>query len=188
MTVDNSQSVIEQHARDIAAVVSSLAHHEDIDESRIALFGHSEGGWVAPLAASMKNEVSALVVVNGGASPVGVSDYYQFLLEADDLSLEEATDRLSGYEGDYGYDPLPVLTSLVIPTFWLYGGMDRENPAMTDIAVIERTAAEKEDEDFTIYLEESAGHDLFSVADGRLDDSLVELVTDWLDTAMQPEQ
>ena len=188
MTVDNSESVIEDQARDVAALVSSLAHHEDIDEDRIALFGASEGGWVAPLAASMKNEVSALVVANGGASPVGVSDYYQFLIETEGLSVKEATAELSGYDGDYGYDPLPVLTSLVIPTLWLYGAEDRENPALADVAVIQRTADEAEDGDFTIHLEPGAGHDLFSVADGQPDAAIVNEVTAWLAAALGPGQ
>ncbi len=188
MTVDNSDAVIERHARDVAAVVTSLAHHDDIDGDRIALFGASEGGWVAPLAASMKNEVKALIVVNGGASPVGVSDYYRFLIETEDIPIDEAISRLAGYDGEYGYDPLPILSSLVVPTFWLYGADDRENPALADIAVINQVATEGENEDFTVHLEPGAGHDLFSVEDGRPDQVLVDEVVAWLNDAMQPEQ
>ena len=187
MTVDNSQAVIERQARDVAALVSSLAHHRDIDEQRITLFADSEGGWIAPLAASMKNEVTALIVVNGGASPVGLPDYYRFLIETESLSIDEATQRLAGYYGEYGYDPLPVLTSLVIPTLWLYGAEDRENPALTDVAVIERTAAEREDGDFTVHLQEGAGHDLFGLRKGQLDPAVVAVVIDWLDAALAPE-
>lgn len=38
-------------AADVAAAARALAAHGEIDRRRIGLFGHSEGGWVAPLAA-----------------------------------------------------------------------------------------------------------------------------------------
>ena len=51
-------------ARDTAAVVEALRRRPEVDPGRIGLIGYSQGGWVAPLAAS-KTRV-AFVVLNYG--------------------------------------------------------------------------------------------------------------------------
>ena len=43
-------------------------HH--VDPSRVGLYGHSQGGWVAPLAASLSRGVAFIVAVSGpGVTP-----------------------------------------------------------------------------------------------------------------------
>ena len=53
------------HFRDLAedalAGVRLLRSHKDIDASRIGLWGGSNGGWVAPLAASLSNDVAFVI-------------------------------------------------------------------------------------------------------------------------------
>jgi dienelactone hydrolase len=52
-------------ARDVSAAVDFLRAHPEIDPSRIGLCGYSQGGWVAPLAASLNPAVRFVVVGYG---------------------------------------------------------------------------------------------------------------------------
>jgi pimeloyl-ACP methyl ester carboxylesterase len=53
--------------------VACLAAQEDVDPARIVLLGGSQGGWVAPLAASMSPTVAGVISLSGP----GVSPYRQ---------------------------------------------------------------------------------------------------------------
>ncbi len=54
-----------QLARDVVAAVDYLRSRPEIDGGRIGLSGYSQGGWVAPLAASLSPEVRYVIVSNG---------------------------------------------------------------------------------------------------------------------------
>jgi len=60
-----SEATTEDFARDVLAAVDFLKNRSDIDPERIGLIGHSEGGIVAPLAASMSDDVAFMVLVAG---------------------------------------------------------------------------------------------------------------------------
>lgn len=60
-----SESTSEDFARDVVAAIDFLQKRNDIRPQRIGLIGHSEGGIVAPLAASMSDEVAFMVLVAG---------------------------------------------------------------------------------------------------------------------------
>ncbi len=59
-------------ADDALAAVDLLKKRTDIDAKQIAVFGHSEGGWTAPLAASKSRDISFLIV--SGVSSVAASE------------------------------------------------------------------------------------------------------------------
>jgi pimeloyl-ACP methyl ester carboxylesterase len=52
-------------AADAAAAVRALREHPGVDASRVGLWGFSQGGWVAPIAATQAQEVAFLIVVSG---------------------------------------------------------------------------------------------------------------------------
>ena len=56
-------------ASDALAAVRYLKSREDIDHRRIGLFGHSQGGIVAPLCASQSDEVSFIISLSGTGLP-----------------------------------------------------------------------------------------------------------------------
>jgi pimeloyl-ACP methyl ester carboxylesterase len=56
-------------AGDAAAAVRCLSERDDIDANRIGLFGASQGGWVAPLAATESN-VAFMVLLSPSISTV----------------------------------------------------------------------------------------------------------------------
>lgn len=54
-----------QLALDVVAAVDVLAAHHEIDADRIGLCGYSQGGWVAPLAASLDERIAYVSVSCG---------------------------------------------------------------------------------------------------------------------------
>jgi pimeloyl-ACP methyl ester carboxylesterase len=57
------------YAEDVRTVVRWLAARKDVDAKRIAVIGHSEGAWVAMIAAAREDRIGALVTLAGAGSP-----------------------------------------------------------------------------------------------------------------------
>ena len=66
---DGLQATIEDRAADVAAAVDLLISRDDIDAEHIGLVGHSEGGMVAPLAASQSDSVAFVALLAAPAVP-----------------------------------------------------------------------------------------------------------------------
>ncbi len=60
-----SQSTTRDFAYDVLAGVAFLKNHPKIDNQKIGLIGHSEGGIVAPLAASLSEDIAYIVLMAG---------------------------------------------------------------------------------------------------------------------------
>lgn len=57
-------------ADDALAAVKVIKSRDDIDKELIGMYGISQGGWIAPLAASMTDDISFLILVSAsGVSP-----------------------------------------------------------------------------------------------------------------------
>jgi len=69
---------MEDLAADAISGVRMLSGRIDIDTSRIGVMGHSQGGWIAPLAAARSKQV-AFVIVSGAAAvtPAEQSIYHR---------------------------------------------------------------------------------------------------------------
>jgi uncharacterized protein len=83
-------ATLQDAAEDVRTVRRFLARRRNVDGNRIALFGHSEGGWVALLAAARDGDVAALVLAAAPATTGGalVLAQQQHLLDL--MSLPEA--------------------------------------------------------------------------------------------------
>ena len=66
---DASQATSEDFARDVLAGVAYLKTRKEIDSKRIGLIGHSEGGSIAPLAATQSADVAFIVLMAGTGVP-----------------------------------------------------------------------------------------------------------------------
>ncbi|HEX6792151.1 MAG TPA: alpha/beta fold hydrolase [Candidatus Krumholzibacteria bacterium] len=71
-----TQSSLEDLANDALAATALLAQQPDVDPARIGLWGVSQAGWVATVAASKSKDVAFLVLITGGgATPREVERY-----------------------------------------------------------------------------------------------------------------
>lgn len=72
------KSSFDNLAGDALAAVEVLRGREDVDSLAVGLWGHSQGGWIAPLAASRSPHVRFVVTVGGpGVGPLEQTLYSQ---------------------------------------------------------------------------------------------------------------
>jgi uncharacterized protein len=62
-------ATLQDFAEDLRAVVRWMEKRKDVDKKRIAVAGHSEGGWIALLAASREKRIASLTLTGTAATP-----------------------------------------------------------------------------------------------------------------------
>ena len=73
---NDEQSDLQELAGDALAAVEFLKSRDDINRKQIGLWGLSQGGWVAPLAAVQSADVAFLIIVSGPGVKVGEVHLY----------------------------------------------------------------------------------------------------------------
>jgi pimeloyl-ACP methyl ester carboxylesterase len=89
-------ATLADYADDVLAVVRAIKDRKDVDDDRITLAGHSEGGWVSLLAADREDDIRALVLIGtpSGSGADLVLEQQKYLLEHSDLAPEERQKRV----------------------------------------------------------------------------------------------
>lgn len=90
-------ATLQDYADDVRAVLKFLDSRKDIDDKRIFLVGHSEGGWVSMLAAAADDRVAgiALCGVPSGTGADLVLEQQQAALETMTLTYAERGEKLA---------------------------------------------------------------------------------------------
>lgn len=183
---------------DVIAAVDMLKNRKDIDKTKIGLFGLSQGGWVAPNAASVSKDIAFLITVSApGITPDEQNDYVI------DKIVEKYVDNAMGNnkwnglaEGDSNntfrhreknfsksdteivpgfsmFDPLPVWSKIGIPVLGLWGGSDRIVPPDESKRKIEAALTSAGNRKFDLKIFEGANHVL------KLDDINEKFAGKW---------
>ena len=181
--VENSVRMFDLLASDAIAAVQALKRRRDIDSTRIGLVGFSQGGWIAPLAASQSADVRFVVAVSGPAVSVGEEIAYSRLAGEDPgseqgLDDDEIARRMHAFRGPFGFDPVPVLSALKTPSFWVLGEHDRSIPLRRTLDVLTRLSRERSRE-LVIHLIPGVNHRLMDPQTGRQPD-FWRAIGDWL--------
>ena len=139
----NSERMFDLLAADALAGVEALSQRRDIDEKRIGLFGVSQAGWIAPLAASRSDRVAFVVVLSGPAVTVGEEIAYSRVAGEDPGSIQGLTEaeierEYRAFKGPHGFDPGGALAGMRAPSLWILGERDRSLPVQQTVANLER--------------------------------------------------
>lgn len=135
----------DDRADDALAAVHFLQARHEVDRSKIGLIGHSQGGWIAQLAASKSKEVSFIITLAGPF----ISVYEQILMDRENhllasgaSSIKKLVDMTAtralfltarvaaklGYKHPImnilDYDPRPILPEVTCPVLALFGEKD----------------------------------------------------------------
>jgi uncharacterized protein len=96
-TGDWTRLTLHDRSQETLAAVTAVAAQPGIDPDRIALFGGSQGGWVAPLAAVRSDRVKALAIISGPGVTVAECEEYQIRAEGmhEGYSAEEVEQALA---------------------------------------------------------------------------------------------
>lgn len=126
---------IEDLTTDTLSAVEFVKDQEMFEYSTIGLVGFSQGGWIAPVAATKSDDLSFVVSVSGNAVTTDEQLYYEqskvfeqytykFIaklivpLSASNLKQKEHLSAL------YPFDPIPYLKQIHIPVFFAFGEGD----------------------------------------------------------------
>ncbi len=90
-------STIEDYAEDVRTMVDYLDDHDDVDDDRIAIVAHGEGGWIGLRAASREKKIAAAVLLAVPAIDGGdlVLEQQRAELKRLQVSAEEREDRIA---------------------------------------------------------------------------------------------
>ena len=186
-----TSATVDVLARDAAAAVRFLAAQPEIDPARVGLAGHSQAGWIMPLAASREPAVRFLISFSGPAVTADETDVYQDLTgqgERPQQLSNEAIDAQVLRSGPGGVDPIPWIRKLRIPAIWLYGGRDEHIPARLSVRRLE-PLTHAAGRDFATVVFPNANHALVETRTGltsemlrsdRFAPGLFERVAAWL--------
>ncbi len=169
-------------ASDALAGVHLLAQRGEINKDCIGLWGCSEGGWVAPLAASQSPQVRFVVAISPpGMSPAAQEQYRRALLikERTHSRLRRARGRASmrlmfgvlrhapkrllpGLAGYFArtmdFDPLPYWKAVTQPVLLVFGAEDKAVPPQQSAAMIEAALQQAGNQDYTIRIFPGGDH------------------------------
>ncbi|MEU7142136.1 prolyl oligopeptidase family serine peptidase [Nocardia sp. NPDC046473] len=164
-------------ADDALAGVETLRGRADVDPAQVGLWGFSEGGWVAPLAAAKSPDVAFLVTIGAsGFDPLrqqawslgnqlrhhGISGVFRDAVARPGALLMSDT----GLFPEAGYDPVPVLERLRLPVLALWGEHDTQIPPAESAAVFQRALDRAGNQHATIRFVPGAGHSGHATTDG----------------------
>ncbi|MGH1338148.1 MAG: alpha/beta hydrolase family protein [Aureispira sp.] len=75
-------------ATDVAAALTYLQKHPRVNANKVGLLGHSEGGLIAPMVASVRDDVAFLILLAGPGYP----GYQTLKQQNHDMTLQETQD------------------------------------------------------------------------------------------------
>lgn len=182
-------SGLETLADDLVAAVALLKSRRDIDSRRLGVIGFSEGGWVAPLAASKSPDLRFIVSISGGAFTKGISFIYKYRQQflEDGLAGESLNKALaekeaivaqsaekvksgkqpSGFDKRITYDPADDWSSFKGSVLYMVGEFDVLEPAEQSAKRLGEILKESGNSDFTIKLFPRAHHGMLLGVTGK---------------------
>ncbi|MGA6164751.1 alpha/beta hydrolase family protein [Amycolatopsis magusensis] len=181
-------------ADDAAAAVAYLRTRPEADPARTGLWGLSEGGWVAPLAATRSDAAFLVVVGANGVTPVRAQSWsYRQWLRHQGVTAGPVVRMVSvsgtriaseaGLFPEADYDPVPSLEKLRMPVLGIWGGKDKQSPPGEAAAVYARALAANPS--YTMRVFPEAHHSLIRTTSGfdrldALEPGYPELVGSWV--------
>lgn len=164
---NTSRANLERLAADVDAALRWAASLPSVDARRLGLFGLSQAGWVAPMAALRSDRARFLVMVTAPAVSVREENVWSDLRGDDErratYSARDA-ERIMDTVHVGGVDVRPRLQALRIPGLWLFGDADASVPTRRSRAVLDSLA--RSGKAFTAMQYASAGHLLMTRAGG----------------------
>ncbi|GAA3242585.1 alpha/beta hydrolase family protein [Nonomuraea helvata] len=189
-----------QLADDALGAVGTLRRQAGVDPSKVGIWGLSEGGWVAPLAASRSADISFVIVVGAnalhplrqqtwavaaGLRKAGVRG--SFVDRAEPTLYRVIAD--GGMFPESYYEPEPVIASVRQPVLGLWGVHDLLTPPRETPPIFARALERGGNRHYTFRFFADADHAAHRTPDGgvtrlpELAPGYADLVGDWVGQA-----
>jgi dipeptidyl aminopeptidase/acylaminoacyl peptidase len=186
--VKKSTEVFGQLSSDVVAVAEWVAEQPGIDKHRIGLFGLSQGGWIAPLAANKTELISYSVILSGPVASLGQEKLFSSLAGDEKRNsaktLKEVNQAMEEFSGAHGFDSSEEIERMEIPSFWLFGENDRSMPVQISLRNLDRIIQDGGKKNFTYKVYPNANHSLYDVnTEARLD--YITDIKNWVSRALK---
>ncbi|WP_460528498.1 alpha/beta hydrolase family protein [Flindersiella endophytica] len=184
-------------ATDALGAVDALRGRPGVDPARVGVWGLSEGGWVAPLAASRSSHVAFVIVVGGNAmTPIR----QQLWNETTSLRRQGVTGSLidrgkrnfmrlgadAGLFAEAYFDAQGVLARVRQPLLAIWGGGDQQTPPEDNPPLFAQALRRGGDTSYAFHFFPGADHAAHASPDGgitrgaELAPGYAELVGSWV--------
>lgn len=180
------EATISERVDDNRAALAYLRTRPEIDSSRIALLGMSEGGTIGPLIAAADPSIRALVIMAGCATNGWKIMEHQFRydIERDERLTEKQKQaalekRMKGlrnavragkanpwFVSFLAYMPLPTAKQVACPVLILHGDKDAHVP-VEHALYLAQAMRSGENPDVTVRIFENIDHPFLPDTDGR---------------------
>lgn len=192
----------EDFAGDAIAAGKALAFVPGVDPERVGLLGISQGGWIAPLAASMNPNARFVVNVSGSATTPrrqlrheiradlrerGAPGIIANLLEPF-FSRRAMGRRAVWWEKNASFDPIPHWKRLTCPVLVIYGRLDEEDnvPVQESLELLEPISSAAPEGMWTYQVYDDIGHAMIDPVSSWIREAYLERMADWILTAASP--
>lgn len=165
----------EDLAGDALSAVEYLKSQDYFEYSSIGLLGMSQGGWIAPLAASKSENISFVVSMSGAfvttdeqllyeeTNSIHKMGTYMFLAELIAPLTTKNIQQMDFWLPLAGYDPLPYWEMVGVPAFAAFGGGDVNVPVEESIQRLQNL-----DKEIAYEVYPEGGHGITSPITGEL--------------------
>jgi dipeptidyl aminopeptidase/acylaminoacyl peptidase len=153
-------------AADAIAGVKMLAKRPDIDTNRIGIWGISQAGWIIPIVTARAPELDFAVIVSGPLTTLSEENYFSSLTgEGADVPKRSRAEiaMLMKAHRPTGFDPIPFIRQMRIPSVWIFGGNDDSVPVDESIEALQ--ALRKEGYPFELAWFPSGNHQMWETTD-----------------------
>jgi dienelactone hydrolase len=135
-----TEDALNTYADDASAALTFLARRPDIDATRVGFHGGSQGGWTVPLAISRHGGAAFAVLVSAPATTVDQTDLWSgFSGGGESMPTQSQAEMLAAVRANHtGYDPMPALQALSVPTLWVLGTNDRTVPTAVCVEILSK--------------------------------------------------
>ncbi|MEV6492917.1 prolyl oligopeptidase family serine peptidase [Actinoplanes sp. NPDC051633] len=191
-----TQRSYSQLADDAAAAAAVLRRRPEVAPSVVGIWGFSEGGWVAPLAASRAAETAFVVVVGAnGVAPLRQQTWADAakmhhagvegsLVDASTRTFYRMISGLGMFPEPY-YDPAPPVRALTVPVLGIWGAKDRLTPPVESVDAFQVALEAGGNRHYTLRTFADAEHSVRTTTTGfdkgaEFAPGYVDLVTAWI--------
>ena len=128
--------------QDLLSGVRTIAAHPNVDDTKVGLYGFSQGGLAVPPAAAESNGDIAFVVIGSGSTVTLGEELNYSILTGENQCIasgrsESEIDAILEEEGPSGFNPAPYLEQMDMPGLWIYGAEDLSVPVKQSVAILD---------------------------------------------------
>ncbi|UCF98815.1 MAG: alpha/beta fold hydrolase [Spirochaetaceae bacterium] len=183
---------LEELATDTLSAVNFVKDQQIFEYSTIGLIGFSQGGWIAPVAATESDDISFVVSMSGSALTTDetliydvtydIAPYtYTFIakliapINAKNLKKKEHLSAL------YPFDPIPYWKDVRIPVFFAFGENDKRVPVEECIDRLRENNLNQ----FRVKVYPDGGHGITDSRTNRVNEEYLHDLLEFIDGATQ---